>query len=64
MTESLPGMSDEPTREREHRGRIYAISEAHPEADRYPWMPDDELQELADDIAANGLRKRIGFATD
>lgn len=47
---AIPGMGDEPTREREHCGAIYVISEAHPEADRYPWMSDDELQELADSI--------------
>ena len=33
--------------------------EAHPAADLFPLMPDDELQALADDIAANGLNQRI-----
>jgi len=32
---------------------------AHPEVDRYPWFDDDELQELADNIATNGLREPI-----
>jgi hypothetical protein len=31
----------------------------HPVADLFPLMPEDELQELADDIAANGLREPL-----
>ncbi len=43
----------------EHRGVIYTVQAAHPEADRYPWLTGDDLQELADDIKANGLRRKI-----
>ena len=55
----IPDMSDAPMREREHRDAIYAISCSHPEADRYPWLLEDDLQELADDIGSNGLRESI-----
>jgi len=33
--------------------------DVHPVAALFPMLPDDELQELADDIAANGLREPI-----
>jgi|ERR1700722_13244785 len=49
--QSLPGMG---TLERQFRETSYPISEAHPEAERYPWMSDDELAELAADIVRNG----------
>src|SRR5262245_36289878 len=44
-----------------HRGKRYDLSPAHPAADAFPWFPEDELQDLADDIAApgNGLRQKI-----
>jgi len=41
-------------RKRTHRGTEYQLSEAHPAAERFPWLDEDELQELADDIAENG----------
>ena len=33
--------------------------EPHPIADLFPMLSDDELQELADDIAANGLNNPV-----
>lgn len=33
--------------------------DAHPAADLFPMMPDDELQALADDIATNGLNQPV-----
>src|SRR5262245_33089491 len=44
---------------REHKGRSYTITPAHPVADEFPWMSEDELQELADDIKTNGQRQPI-----
>jgi ParB-like chromosome segregation protein Spo0J len=41
-------------RTRTVKGIEYAVSEAHPAAEVLPWMTDDELQRLADDIAAKG----------
>lgn len=42
-----------------HGGTEYPVSEAHPAADAFPWLPEDELQQLADDIAANGQQYKI-----
>lgn len=39
-----------PQRTRTHKGVEYQVSEAHPAADAFPWLGEDELQELADDI--------------
>jgi hypothetical protein len=44
---------------REHRGRSYPISPAHPVADVLPWMADDDLQALADDIRDRGQKLAI-----
>ncbi|MBP3954898.1 hypothetical protein J8F10_06325 [Gemmata sp. G18] len=55
----IPDLSDAPTREHDYREEIYVISCAHPEADRYPWLLDGELLELAEDIGSNGLRESI-----
>lgn len=38
--------------------------EVHPFADWYPMLPETELQELADDIKANGLRQPITLNAD
>lgn len=46
-------------RTREHRGKHYTLSAAHPAADLFPWLEGDELQALADDIKANGLKHKI-----
>lgn len=32
---------------------------AHPVAELFPWLGEDELDDLADDIATNGLRQKI-----
>ena len=44
---------------RTHRGVTYAVSPAHPAAGAFPWLPEAELQALADDIAANGQQYKI-----
>lgn len=36
----------------------------HPAAECFPFLAGDELQELVDDIAANGLRQPITLAAD
>lgn len=36
----------------------------HPYADKYPMLPDDELAELAESIAQNGLRQPIVLDTE
>jgi ParB-like chromosome segregation protein Spo0J len=36
----------------------------HPVANLFPMLPDDELQELADDIRANGLQHPIVLDKD
>jgi len=46
-------------RTRIHGGSEFPVSEAHPAADAFPWLPEDELQQLADDIAANGQQYKI-----
>ncbi|WP_439631410.1 ParB/RepB/Spo0J family partition protein [Gemmata sp.] len=51
-------------RVRTFRGTEYALSTAHPAADVLPWLGDDELQELADDIAAVGQRDDIDRLAD
>ncbi len=56
---ALPGMRDEPTREHEHRGAIYVISQAHPVADALRWMREDEIDALAADIGEIGLKHKI-----
>lgn len=37
---------------------------AHPYADKFPMLPDEELQELAESIRANGLRNPIVVTRD
>jgi ParB-like chromosome segregation protein Spo0J len=51
--DSMPG------RVRQHNGKTYTVSAAHTLADLFPWLPDDELQGLADDIKANGQKHPI-----
>jgi ParB-like chromosome segregation protein Spo0J len=41
-------------RTRTHRGVEYPVSDAHPAAECFPWLPEDRLQELADSITAHG----------
>jgi ParB-like nuclease domain len=40
---------------------VFALP-VHPAADEFPMLPDDELQELADSIKANGLRQPLVVA--
>ena len=37
---------------------------AHPYADRFPMLPEDELQRLAEDIRENGQRSPIMVSLD
>lgn len=46
-------------RTRIHRGTKYVVSAAHPAADAFPWLDDNELQLLADDIAAHGQQYKV-----
>jgi hypothetical protein len=46
-------------RTREHAGKVYTVSGAHPAADLFPWLPPDELQQLADDIKENKQKEDI-----
>lgn len=46
-------------RTRTHNGKKYTVSAAHPAAEILPWLSDDELQALSDDIGAHGLRLKI-----
>ena len=46
-------------RTRTHRGTEYPVSEAHPAADAFPWLGEDELQELADDIRARRQEYKV-----
>jgi hypothetical protein len=41
-----------------------ALLPVHPAAELFPLMSKDELRELADDIAKNGLREKIGIYKD
>jgi hypothetical protein len=45
-------------------GKLYDLIPVHPEAERYPWLSDDELTVLAADIAANGQREPISLLPD
>jgi ParB-like chromosome segregation protein Spo0J len=47
-----------------HDGPVIPTGEVHPVADLFPMLPDDELQELADDIRANGLQHPIVLDKD
>lgn len=51
-------------RMRTHRGTKYVVSAAHPAAEAFPWLDDDDLQALADDIAANGQRYKVVKLSD
>ncbi len=64
MTESLPEMGTGPTYSHEFNGAVYTLTEAHPEAGRYPWLPDDELLELAASIAENGQDEPVLLLPD
>lgn len=46
-------------RTKTHRGMNYVVSIAHPAAEAFPWLNDDELQNLADHIAAKGQKEDI-----
>ena len=41
-----------------------AITGVHPYADKYPMLPESELIELAESIAANGLRSAVVVTPD
>lgn len=43
---------------------VIPTGEVHPVANLFPMLPDDELQELADDIRANGLQHPIVLDKD
>lgn len=44
---------------RKFKGRNYAISPAHPATDLLPWMDDDNLQALVDDMREYGQQSQI-----
>lgn len=54
--EAFPKWEEETMQKKVTKDLGYKV---HPSADRYPLMPEDELQELADDIAENGLQEPI-----
>lgn len=64
MTENIPGIPEAPTFEHEFKGAIYVLTEAHPEAVRYGWLEDDDLQTLANNIAAEGLDEPVLLLPD
>ena len=41
-----------------------AITGVHPYADKFPMLPESELQELAESILQNGLRQPIVLTED
>lgn len=43
---------------------LYGTREAHPYADLWPLLPDDELKRLADDIRVHGLREPVWLHPD
>ncbi len=47
-----------------HRGMHYVVSEAHPAAEAFPWLPEAELQALADDIKTHGQNYKIARLPD
>lgn len=49
------------SREVTHRGRTYTVSDAHPVADEYDWLEEDEMDALAEDIKQN--RQRLPIRT-
>jgi hypothetical protein len=52
------------SRTRTHRGIVYTIRDAHPVCDEWPWMDEDELQALADDIRHRGQKLPIKLLPD
>jgi hypothetical protein len=46
-------------RTRTHRGTNYVVSAAHPAAEAFPWLDDDEIQAMADDIKENGQEYKV-----
>lgn len=47
------------SRTRIHKGVEYAVSDAHPAAEVFGWLPEEELQAMADDIAVVGQKYKI-----
>lgn len=47
------------SRTRIHKGTAYPVSDAHPAAEAFPWVPEDELQAMADDIREHGQKIAI-----
>jgi hypothetical protein len=41
-------------RERAHLGKVYSVSQAHEIADRYDWLPEEQVQALAEVMQARG----------
>lgn len=44
---------------RKHGEKSYPISEAHPAANVFPWLPDTDLNALAEDIKENGQEYKV-----
>jgi hypothetical protein len=46
-------------RTRTHSGTEYEVSEAHPAAELFGWLPDEDIARMAEDIKANGQKFAI-----
>jgi hypothetical protein len=63
-TETLLPIIDLETGDVMTDAEVIPTGEVHPVANLFPMLPDDELQELADDIRANGLQHPIVLDKD
>lgn len=64
MAEAMLPIIDLETGETVQDAEVIPTGEVHPVANLFPMLPDDELQELADDIRANGLQHPIVLDKD